>query len=218
VNFVNLSTARSSNRAKEVGMRKTLGAYRNQLLRQFLGEAFLFALLAMAIAVIGVEAILPYFNAFAQKDLHLNLFQDWQLVLGLAGLTLFVGMAAGCYPAFSFSRIPSAEAFRNRRSTGTHAARLRGGLVIFQFAISVALIVGTLIVFNQLRYMQSSKLGFAQEQILVIPAQSVPNLSQRYQAIKQKFRSDPAVLAAAVSSSIPGKTVGEIVYLISHRL
>jgi len=213
MNFINLATARASQRAQEVGARKTLGAQRRQLLLQFLAEALVLAMLAMIVAVVAVAAILPEFNAFAQRDLHLDLLHDRQLAFALLGLTLLVGLIAGSYPALSFSRLPALAAFRQRRSTGTHAARLRGGLVVFQFAISVALIAGTLIVFRQLRYMQQSKLGFTPDQILVLPVQSVPNFSQRYQAFLQKFRRDPAVLAASASSAVPGKTVGEIVYL-----
>ena len=213
VNFINLATARSIHRAKEVGMRKTLGAQRRQLLWQFLGESLLFSFLAMVVSLVIIELALPYFNDFSGKSLQLNAFQDWTIIPAFAGLTIIVSITAGSYPAFVLARIPSVEAFRNRKSSGRKASRLRSGLVIFQFTISVALISVTLIAGQQLQFMQTAKLGFAQEQVVIIPAKSVEDFSTRYAAIKQQFLAHPAVVSATAASSIPGKRVGEIVYI-----
>ncbi|MBN1224254.1 MAG: ABC transporter permease, partial [Candidatus Aminicenantes bacterium] len=169
INFMNLSTARSANRAKEVGLRKVVGALKGHLIRQFYGESIVFAFIALTLAVIIVAFLLPVFSEFTAKDLSWNVSGVKTIVLGLLAMALFTGIGAGSYPALLLSAFQPVRVLRGTLKTGSGSARFRKILVIVQFSLSVALIIGTLVVYSQLNYMQSKRLGWDREHMIYLP-------------------------------------------------
>ena len=206
VNFTNLATARSLDRAKEVGVRKTLGAQRVQLGAQFLAEAVLLSSVALAVAFSLVQLALPAFNTLTEKSLALGDL-GWG-GLGFVGVALVAGLLAGAYPALMLSGFEPAAVLKGRFSTGRQGVALRQGLVVLQFAISVALIAATAIVFGQLDYMQSRSLGFdagsdETGQLLAIEFGGDTNVQERLDAIKQRFAEHPDVIGVTSSITTP---------------
>ena len=210
INFMNLATARSMQRAREVGMRKVLGAYRQQLAGQFLGESFLVAIVAMVLAVGFVIPALPLFNSLSGKALSVISLQNSIVIWGLLGITLVVGLASGSYPAFALSSFRPVEVLKGALN-GAAGAGLRKMLVVFQFGISIVLIVGTLVVYQQLDFMQNQQLGFAKEQILIVPTRGISDFDNTYESIKEQFLQQGDVLGISASSSIPGRGLNNIV-------
>lgn len=213
VNFMNLATARSMQRAREVGMRKALGANRRQLVWQFLGESFLVTAAALLMAIAAVLFVLPAFNDLAGKTIEVHLWHDAALWLGLVGLALITGLLAGSYPAFVLSGFRPLDTLKGMLATDVKGQRLRKGLVVFQFATSVILIVATLGVFEQMHYMLNRDLGFDDEQVVVIPLQNTPSVLAQYKTVKQELEALPQVQSVAASSSVPGRQIARIVYL-----
>ncbi len=203
INFMNLATARSASRAKEVGLRKVVGAHRHQLIGQFLGEAILVSFLALVAGLALVELFLPAFNTLTGKTLSTYYAQDAGLVLALLTLGLVVGGLSGSYPAFFLSAFRPASVLKGDLPTGTHAARLRKILVIAQFTISIVLLIGVGVVFEQLGFIQNKNLGFNKEQVVMIPMRD-SNVQQNYIAMKEAFLQHPNVLKAAASSGTLG--------------
>ncbi len=205
INFMNLSTARSAQRAREVGVRKSIGAQRFQLIRQFLGESMLSALLSGLVAIPLIYAALPALNVFAEKDLGLDLFgQPWLWSI-LIGVPLLVGAASGMYPALFLSAFDPALVLK-----GTMVSRrarvavwLRRGLVSIQFVISIVLIAGTIVAYKQLDYMRNKKLGFDKEQVILVPMQ-LTTFSQSYQAFRSEARQNPNIIETTVVEDVPG--------------
>lgn len=200
INFMNLATARSANRAKEVGLRKVVGADRRQLIRQFLGETVVMALIALLLAVVLVEAALPQFNAFAGKELALRSQGMLFILASLLGVTLFVGIVAGSYPAFFLSHFQPVAVLKGQK-IGSTRSRFRSVLVIFQFAISIILIVGMGVVYNQLEYCRTKNLGLNKEHIVVLPADQ--NIVQRYPDIRNQLLQHPQIAGVAASKRVP---------------
>tara|TARA_R100001143_G_C3360653_1_gene135256 strand:+ start:6071 stop:8422 length:2352 start_codon:yes stop_codon:yes gene_type:complete len=197
VNFMNLSTAYSTMRKKEVGMRKTLGAQRNQLIGQFLGEAILLSLLGLSVALLLVEITLPFFSNFTGNPLTMPYQNSWGAILGFIGLALFVGILSGSYPAFFLSRFRPIQALKDTSKINSSGEGLRKGLVVFQFVISTFLIVAALTVYSQLNYMQEKDLGFSDEQVLITGAEN-------YQAFKTELEKAPGVQKVSAAQSVPG--------------
>ena len=168
VNFMNLATARSSNRAKEVGVRKVLGSGRQNLIRQFLMESMLISVIAMLLAIGIAELLLPFFNQVSGKEIQILLFSQSWLLPGLILLVLLVGLLAGSYPAFYLSAFQPVTVLKGKLASGFKSSWLRNSLVVFQFAISIFLIVGTVVIYGQLMYIRSRNLGFDREQVLVV--------------------------------------------------
>jgi putative ABC transport system permease protein len=207
VNYMNLATARSLQRAREVGVRKTLGSSRSALVRQFLGESSLTALLALVLAV-GLAALaLPWFNDVAGKELGLGALFSPAGVLALLALVAAVGLGAGSYPAVVLSRFLPAHVLKGDFRTSASGARLRQGLVVAQFAISVALIAGTLVVVQQHHFMLDRDLGFDRERLVVIDARAVPahERASRADATRAALLALPAVTAFSASTTTPGR-------------
>ena len=222
LNFMNLATARSANRAREVGLRRVVGAEKGQLVFQFLGEAVLFAVAAMALAVAVVRLAIPALNGLTGAGLRWQaLVSPATLALLLAGAVL-VGLAAGLYPAFVLSSFRPATTLRGGLARGRSGLVLRTALVVVQFSISSALIVGTLFMQQQFRYMKSRDLGFDKDQKLVLPLRGGISVRDNYAAVKNAFLGGPAVKGAAFSSTVPGRTVSnfaiEIVGEADNRL
>ena len=208
VNFMNLSTARSSTRAREVGLRKVVGASRQQLIGQFLGESVLVALVAMIVALALVELVLPWFNSFIQRDLILHRTENLWWMIGLIGFGVSVGVLAGSYPAFVLSSFLPTQVMKGDWIPGSKHVGLRKALVIFQFAISIAFITGTVVVQEQLAYIRNKDLGFDKELVVGIPIfiysrqlhhGSSEDLRWRIPTVKQVFMEHPNILKATAT-------------------
>jgi putative ABC transport system permease protein len=207
VNYMNLATARSLQRAREVGVRKTMGASRRPLVGQFLGESVLTAALALVAALVLVALALPWFNDVAGKSLSMGaVFGPAGLAL-LVGLVVLVGLGAGSYPAAVLSRFNPVDVLKGDFQTSPRGARLRQGLVVVQFAVSVALIAGTLVVVEQHRFMRDRDLGFDRERLVVLDARAItaPERVRRADATREAMSAVPGVSHVSASSSTPGR-------------
>lgn len=193
INFINLSTAGASKRAKEVGVRKVAGSGRFQLIKQFLSESILITLFALLIAFVMVELALPAFNNFSGKQLNFNL----KPALAFIGLGLIVGVLAGIYPAVYLSSFKPIAVLKGKLTASHKSFGLRSGLVVFQFFISVALIIGTMVVYQQMKYIQNKDLGFNKEQLITIPNSYA--LGNNQQAFKQHMLQDSRIVSATMS-------------------
>jgi len=204
INFMNLSTARSTSRAREVGMRKVVGANRPQLIRQFLGESLFLAILSLFLAVALVELTLPWFDGFVDKPLQFNPIQKPLTLFTLISITLFVGLISGSYPALFLSRFPPVAVLKGHLSKDTKQTGLRKGLVIFQFATSVALIICTIVIFEQLDYTRNKNLGLNKERMVIIPRFS-RSMHARYETIRQELLQHSNIIDMTVSRFIPSQ-------------
>jgi len=193
INFVNLSTAGASRRAKEVGIRKVAGSGRFQLVRQFLAESVLVSLFALLIALVCVVLALPAFNALSGKSLQFGTMP----VLALAGLALVVGITAGIYPAFYLSSFKPILVLKGKLTAKHKSFGLRSTLVVFQFLISVALIIGTLVVYRQMKFLQNKDLGFDREQLITLPNSYFLGANQ--QSYENRMLEDPRITNATMS-------------------
>jgi putative ABC transport system permease protein len=200
INFINLTTARSADRAKEVGIRKVVGAVRFQLAGQFIGESIIICIMAFVLAVLLTSILLPLFNQVAGKVISESIFNHPGDIPGLFILSTIVGFSAGSYPSFVLSSFKPVVVLKGRFSTGTKGMVLRKGLVVFQFAISIVLIVGTLVVYSQLSYMRKQDLGFTKDQTMVI----FTNFDKNKDAFKQSLSTIPGVVSSTFSSGVPG--------------
>lgn len=200
INFMNLTTARSANRAREVGIRKVLGTQRKNLMFQFLTESTLMVILSMCIAVGIAYFVLPLFNTVAGKQMHLKtLFSPMVLPL-LILLPFVVGIIAGSYPAFYLSFFRPIEVLKGKLSAGGNR-RLRSALVVFQFATAIILIVGTIVVYSQLSYIQSKDLGYNKDQVLIID--NAYALNKNIKAFKEEMVQEPGIITGTISSFLP---------------
>jgi putative ABC transport system permease protein len=201
VNFMNLSTARSSNRAKEVGVRKVVGSLRSHLITQFLTESILISFLALILSLFLVLLMLPYFNQLSGKEIVLSSLSFSWLLPALLIIVLIVGLLAGSYPAFFLSGFKPIEVLKGKFSTGFKGGWLRSTLVVFQFVISIILIVGTVIIYNQLNYIRSKNLGYNRDQVLVI--QNCYPLNEKAKTFENEIRILPGVQSATMSGFLP---------------
>ncbi|GAB3162848.1 ABC transporter permease [Telluribacter humicola] len=206
-NFMNLSTAKSMQRAKEVGLRKVIGANRMELVRQFLGESILLTLLALVVALGIVDVFLSLFNQWMNKSLAFGESLTPTFIVGLLAATLVVGFLAGLYPAFFLSGFLPVKVLKGDVGKGSKGGySLRKTLVVLQFTVSTALIIGTGIVFSQLHYVQRKDLGFDREQAIVLPIRNTA-MRNNYENIKQELLQNPAIKAATATYGIPGGMV-----------
>lgn len=202
INFMNLSTARSANRAREVGLRKMFGARRKNLIGQFLAESILLSLTAMFLAVVLALLALPLFNTFSGKEMPASSLFGWNMIAGMLGLVLFTGLMAGSYPAFFLSGFQPVSIFRGMLGKGSKNSALRKVLVVFQFSLSVGLIVGTGIVLDQIDYLKNKNLGFDKEQLISVLVQT-PSTAKNYRGIKSELLQNPNILKVSFSGVIP---------------
>jgi putative ABC transport system permease protein len=203
VNFINLSTARSSERAKEVGIRKTFGSEKKSLIIQFMAESFLISLLAMVVAV-GIYALLvPVFNDISGKEFSLMSLLNLNAIILLVIFTCVTGLLAGIYPAFVLSAFKPIDVLRGKFKSGKKGRNLRSGLVVFQFAVSVILIICTLVVNRQMDYMTSERLGFNKEQTVIIERTDL--LGENTRAFKNELRNINGVANITGASALPGQ-------------
>ncbi|MFO7446621.1 MAG: ABC transporter permease [Ignavibacteriaceae bacterium] len=209
INFMNLSTARSAMRSKEVGIRKVLGSNKAQLVKQFLIESILLAAIAIILAIMLVEFLLPSFSSIAGKELHTNYFDNPAAIPAMLLTILVVGLLAGSYPAFFLSSFQPVKVMKGKND-GSKNSFLRSGLVVFQFAISIILFAGTFIVSDQLRYVQEKKLGFNKEHVLVI--QRAWSLETSAQAFKDGLLKNPDIISVSNSNNLPGKLFSQTIF------
>lgn len=203
VNFMNLATARSVERGREVGMRKVLGADRWQLIKQFMGESFLMSFFAVVFAVLLAYLFLPVFNEFAGKELSFNIFTDPFMLTSLAVLVILVGIIAGIYPSLFLSGFRPAAVLKGEATKGEKGVLFRKGLVVFQFGLSVLLIIGTIIVYLQLQHMQNKELGFDEEQVIILPM-SQNLIAWEYDQFKEQALGNPSIKTVTGISKILG--------------
>ncbi len=201
INFMNLSTARSAGRAREVGMRKVVGAQRRQLVAQFLSESVLISALALVIAAGLVFLLLPYFNDLSGKTFTRRDIAGPWLWSAMLLVTVAVGLLAGSYPAFFLSGFQPIKVLKGKFSSRAEGAWLRNGLVVFQFAITVGLIVGTIVIYNQLQYIQQKKMGYDKEHLLLL--NDAYGLGNNLDAFVEAMRQQPQVINATVTSYLP---------------
>jgi len=200
INFMNLSTARSGSRAKEVGMRKVVGAHRKDVIKQFFGESILLAFISLAVAVILAKLLIPAFNNLSGKQLDFSIIDNFSTTVGLIGIALFTGIVAGSYPALFLSSFKPALVLKGSAAAGSKGSLFRKILVVIQFVISIALIVCTVVVFKQLNYMGDVDLGFKKEQIVYIQTKSA--IKQQYFAAKQEFLKNSNILSISSSNHL----------------
>ena len=168
INFMNLSTIRAVERSKEVGMRKVMGAIRNNLVWQFIGESLLLTIIFCALSLVLLQLFIPVYNHFLGYSLTVS-WNAWPIYLFISGVIVVVGFLAGSYPAFFLSAFTPIQALKGKLKLGKGGANFRQGLVIVQFSISVLLIIGTIIIMNQMNYIKSKQLGYDKEQTVVVP-------------------------------------------------
>lgn len=205
INFMNLATALATRRAKEIGVRKTIGARFYQLLIQFLSESTVMSTLAMIVALSIVAFALPWLNQIADKSIDYAVLFHPGWLIALGGLTMIVGLLAGLYPAFVLSSYRPNEVLKGKIRTAMNQLWLRKGLVVFQFALSAILIVGMGVVVHQLSFMKNQSLGFDQEQVLVLPYFWDGKVQEEYETIKAEMLSIPSVESVTASGDIPGR-------------
>jgi len=224
INFMNLSTAKSINRSREVGMRKVLGSLKSQLVKQFLLESILFATVALLCSLFFVELLLPYFNQISGKQLSVDYFTHWFFVPSLFAVVVVVGIMAGSYPAFFLASFKPIVVLKKSNTRGTSGSSfMRSLLVVFQFTISIILFIGTFIVYNQMHYIQNKRLGFDKENILVIkrgwaigqkpdgsPQEPIANKTV-FDVFRNDLLQNPQILSVAGAGSLPGKDFDDFV-------
>ena len=211
INFMNLATARSANRAKEVGVRKTLGSLRSSLVGQFMTESVVLSLIATSLAVVAASLLLPSFGNIAGKEISSALFTNPWFMLSLLGLMLVVGVLAGSYPAFYLSSFRPVEVLKGKLKAGTKSSGIRNTLVVFQFFISITLIICTLLVYQQLEYAHEKNLGFEKENVMLIyGAQRL--IDEQQSVFKQALLNQSQVVSASISNNIPPGSIATTIF------
>lgn len=201
INFMNLATARSANRAREIGMRKVAGAVRINLIRQFIGESIIMAFLALLLALILVQAVLPLFNSLAGKEISSGVLLSPLAIGGLLALTVITGFIAGSYPAFFLSAFQPVRVLRGTLAVGSKSSGLRRALVVLQFTLSVFLIIGTLVVYQQLHFMRNKSVGYDRAHTLYISMRG--DLNKQFETLKHRLQQHPAILGVSGSRDLP---------------
>ncbi len=204
VNFMNLSTARSMERAKEVGIRKSIGAYRSSLVFQFLGESFIIVFLSMLVAIILVFIAMPSMASFTGKVLSIQQVITWENIPIFFCALFGISIVAGSYPALALSGFAPVSVLKGIAKSNFGGVNLRRALVVFQFSLSIALIAGTIIVYTQMNHLLDKNLGFDKERMLVLDYNYDELVNRKSEALKIEMEANPAILSAAFSRSVPG--------------
>jgi ABC-type antimicrobial peptide transport system permease subunit len=201
INFMNLTTARSGNRAKEVGLRKVVGANKTNLTRQFFGESILLSFIALLFAVVLVSLFLSAFNSLSGKDLTISLSGNIHVIFGLISISLFTGVVSGIYPALFLSSFQPVRVLKDSFKSGSRGSQFRKVLVVFQFSLTIILIIGMIVVFNQLEFIRNRKLGFDKEHLIYIPMNE--NLRPKYVSFKGELLQNSDIFDVTATSSLP---------------
>jgi putative ABC transport system permease protein len=207
-NFINLSTAKSAKRAKEVGLRKVFGAYKKQLIKQFLGESILLSLFGLVLGLILVLLVLPAFNNLTNKQFDNNQLLSLTAILGLFIIMVVTGFIAGSFPAFVISSFEPVETVQGKFASGKKSSFIRRLLVVIQFAISIFMIIGILVILKQLDFMKNKDFGFNKDYMVVIN-----NRGRATDALKNQILQNPEVLSVSFSRSVPGQYSGDDTFL-----
>ncbi|MEJ0029894.1 MAG: ABC transporter permease [Bacteroidota bacterium] len=205
LNFMNLATARAARRAKEVGLRKVVGAIRAHLMWQFLAESLLVALVSLGFALLFIWLILPYFNTLGGKNLTLD-FTNLKIIGGLLAITVITGLLAGSYPALYLSGFLPATVLKGNAASGASSSLFRNTMVVIQFAVSISLIVGTTVVYRQLKYIQALNLGYDKENLLYIPMKG--ELWSKYDALRTRLASNRLTSQFSFIGEVPTSNGG----------
>jgi putative ABC transport system permease protein len=200
INFINLSTAKSANRAKEVGLRKVVGSDRLSLVKQFLTESLLFSVLSFILGLAIAAILLPYFNTISGKSLTTP-WTAWWLLPVMVGAAIIIGIVAGLYPSFYLSAFKPISVLKGQVSRGSRNSLLRNGLVVFQFTASIILIIGTLVIYNQTHYLLNKKVGFDKDQVLLV--QGTNTLEDKLETFKNELSKSTEVKSVSVGDYLP---------------
>jgi putative ABC transport system permease protein len=203
INYTNLSTVRSVNRGKEVGIRKVVGSNKSPLIIQFLTESCLYAFISLIIALPVVILLLPYFSDLVGKPLNISFLNDPMILIYLFVAMIIIGIGSGAYPAFSLSSFKPVTILKGNQNPLGGGSKLRNILVVFQFSISTILLVGTYVIYKQLTYIQDKELGFDKEQVLVVNTWGL--VDTRYKPLKDLLQQKPGVMNVSTSQTLPGK-------------
>jgi putative ABC transport system permease protein len=206
INFMNLSTAKATKRAGEIGIRKTMGAFRSSLIQQILGEAMLVVVFSVVISIILVQVTLPFFNQLTDKNISFNSGNFAYILTAAVVLVIVTGVVAGSYPAFYLSSFQPAQVLKGKVKLGNSAGTLRQALVVFQFMIAIALVCGILIISNQLNFMQEKNLGYDYRAKIVLPLRTEETRNQ-YDALKSQIEGNNNISAVSGTSYIPGNPI-----------
>ena len=204
INYMNLTTARFSGRSKEIAVRKVAGADKKNLISQFLSESLLVTVIALLLAFTAVKLLLPPFNAFTQKELSLGVQTDYRIWAGILVTTVFVGLLAGLYPALFQARLKPLLLLKNKIAAGKGHLSVRRVLVVFQFSLSIIMIIATLIVYQQLQYVNTKDMGFTKDQLLVVDINS-GSVRRGAETIKTEYARIAGVKTVSVTSRVPGE-------------
>ncbi|TXI70447.1 MAG: FtsX-like permease family protein [Cyclobacteriaceae bacterium] len=216
INYMNLATARSANRAKEVGVRKVMGSQRKQLIMQFITESVVLTLIALVLSILLIYALLPSFNGLANKHLPFSYILQTPVILTLIGITLFSGIVGGSYPAFYLSGFNPVNVLKGRLAARGGSVFFRRGLVILQFAISIFMLISTLVVFDQLNYMRNKDLGFDKERVVKLTL-SERELRQKADVLVNRLKQSPEVAGVGTATSVPGQGVGKLLLKVEDN-
>lgn len=215
INFMNLSTAQATKRAKEVGIKKVSGSTRGSLIRQFLIETMILAFFALCLAIVLTEIAVPYLNNLLDFEMKVNYLGNWYTLPALFLFAATVGLLAGSYPAFYLSSFNPNEVLKGKVSSSKGTMTMRSGLTVLQFAISIVLIVGTLIMYRQIQYMLNKDLGFDKEHVLVIRRAGA--LGGQMNSFKEELKGIPGIVSVSASTAVPGYSNNNNGYLIAGR-
>ncbi|MEE8604679.1 MAG: ABC transporter permease [Candidatus Aminicenantaceae bacterium] len=211
INFMNLSTAKSSIRAKEVGVRKVVGSSRKELMQQFLSESILLSFISLALGLAAIQILLPAYRNFVGRNLSMPYLDNAAVIPSLLALGLVVGLISGSYPAFFLSSFPPISVFRGFTGRSSGSSLLRNILVVFQFAIAIFLIAGTLVVFQQLKFFQNKRLGFEKEQVLVV--RNPGSLGNSVSSFKDALRQNSHVSNVSGSNTLPSRSYRNMIFI-----
>lgn len=215
MNYINLSTARSEKRAREVGIRKVMGTKRGQLFIQFFSESIVMCIFALCVALCIVYLVIPYFNKYLNRELQVHLIENPMLLVVFLGFAIVVGIGAGLYPAIYLTAFQPITVFKGRISRNRGELRLRNGLVVFQFLVSMLLMIGTIMIEKQLRYVRQAELGFNEKNILVL--NRCWDLGDQKATFKQSLLQNPDILVVSNTNSTPGRHFEPNSYVLDGR-
>jgi putative ABC transport system permease protein len=206
INFMNLASARATARLKEIGIRKVMGSTRRQLIHQFLGESLLMSFISVLVGLVLVSAVMPVFHRLVGRGFGLGDVDLWMAGGALVCYAVVVGMASGIFPAFQISAFRPAQVMARSSTGGRAPSRFRNGMVVFQFAAAIVLMIGTLTIYRQLDFIQSKDLGFDRDQIMVV--QNLKPDPLKSEALKQKLLQHPDIVAVSSTGNLPGMGTG----------
>ena len=214
INFINLTTAQSAGRAKEIGIRKSLGAFRNQLALQFIGESLMVSFLAMLLAIIFIELASPFFSITTGKPLQIDYLFFAQSLIGLSFVT---GILAGLFPSLYLTSAKPSQTMKGRFLQNPKGAGFRQGFIVLQFSASMILITSSIIIYSQLEFIQNKELGFQQEEVVVLPIKKREAINPRFDELQRELQQIPSVKSVSAASNIPGRPFNQNPVFATHE-